>query len=393
VVAAERVAAAWQRQWGEGAPTGEVVDALEALTLAIARRQADPEAPLDAPVRSVLGQRLLELVRAEVMRGWAEHGATPAEVLAVLSAIDQVRQAIGPDWLTDFASRLTGPDGLEILVEMAHDLRSPLTSILFLAETLQRGQSGPVTDVQRRQLALIYGAALGLSTVASDIVELARGGDQLVEQEPAPFSVGAVLESVRDIVRPIAEERALAVRLLPPPGDDRQGHPVALSRVLLNLTTNALKFTEVGFVEIVTRELGSARVEFGVRDSGKGIDPKIVDSLFQPLRRAVGRSGRSFSQTGLGLLMCRKLIEAMGSELQVETRPGWGTRFSFILDLPRCPEPGAGHLAERAAARRARHLRVARPLGDARAPVLSGRATGEYARVGARTVLPLSPDA
>src|SRR4029077_11511811 len=147
---------------------------------------------------------------------------------------------------------------------------------LFLAETLQREQSGPVNEVQRRQLGLIYAAALGLSSVASDVIELARGGDQLMEKEPTPFSVTAMLESVRDIVRPIAEEKRLAVRLLPPNVDYRMGHPVALSRVLLNLTTNALKFTREGYVEIVTQETGPLRIQFAVRDSGRGIDPEIV---------------------------------------------------------------------------------------------------------------------
>jgi signal transduction histidine kinase len=168
-----------------------------------------------------------------------------------------------------------------------------------------------------------------------------------------PFSVAGVLEAVHDIIRPIAEEKRLAVRLLPPTLDERLGHPVALSRVLLNLTTNALKFTDKGYVEIVTQELANGRVEFSVRDSGKGIDPAIVATLYQPLRHATGRSGKFFSQTGLGLTICRKLAEAMGSELQVETRAGWGTRFFLVLDLPACPTrrrpatPGAAEQAGR----------------------------------------------
>jgi signal transduction histidine kinase len=168
---------------------------------------------------------------------------------------------------------------------------------------------------------------------------VARGGDQLVEKQPVPFAVTTVLESVRDIIRPIAEEKQLTVRLLPPVADHRIGHPVAISRMLLNLTTNALKFTETGFVEIVTRELEGDRVEFAVRDSGKGIAPQVLDTLWQPMRRADGGSGYAFSPARLGLMMCRKLVAAMGSELRVETRVGWGSRFYFELTLPKCPEP------------------------------------------------------
>src|SRR5439155_19104709 len=159
--------------------------------------------------------------------------------------------------------------------------------------------------------------------------------DQLVDQEPSAFSVTAMLESVGDIVRPIAEEKHLTVRLLAPVHDERLGHPVALSRVLLNLTTNALKFTDQGYVEIVAQEVEDGnRVELAVRDSGRGIPPEKVTTLFQPLRQESGRRGQLVSQTGLGLTICRKLASAMKSELKVESRIGWGTRFFFELDLP-----------------------------------------------------------
>src|SRR5262249_33502965 len=154
------------------------------------------------------------------------------------------------DWAQHFADRLSGPDGMDLVVEVAHDLRSPLTSILFLSETLQRARSGPINAVQERQLGLIYSAAFGLSSMASDVIELARGGDRLVDLDPLPFSVADIFESVRDIVQPIAEEKGLQVALHFPELDFRVGYPVALSRVLLNLTTNALKFTSEGLVEV-----------------------------------------------------------------------------------------------------------------------------------------------
>jgi len=294
---------------------------------------------VDPRIHSSLGRRLLELLRSEVVDGWREGGVPDTELLPLLIAMERVRVTIQPNWAQTFAQQLSGADGLALLMDVAHDLRSPLTSILVLAETLQRGQSGQVNDVQRRQLGLIYTAALGLSSVASDIIEFTQGGDQLVEQEPSAFSVTAMLESVRDIVRPIAEEKHLTVRLLAPTNDQRTGHPVALSRILLNLTTNALKFTDQGYVEIVAQELdqgaaGGSRIEFAVRDSGRGIPPDKVTTLFQPLRKESGRRGQLFSQTGLGLTICRKLATALKSELKVESRIGWGTRFFFELDLP-----------------------------------------------------------
>ena len=365
----------WQRESTTAASAAQAVDVTLALARSVEARRVDPTAPLDPDARSPLGLHLIALLRAAVIRGWSGDQATAAEVLEILAVIEDVRVTLEPEWLRDFVAPMSGPNGLEILVEIAHDLRSPLTSILFLAETLQRGHSGSVDELQRRQLALIYGAALGLSSIASDIIELARGGDQLVETHAVPFAITTVLESVRDIVRPIAEEKQLAVRLLPPTADHRLGHPVAISRVLLNLTTNALKFTETGFVEIVTRDLDRDRIEFGVRDSGKGIAPHVIETIWQPLRRAEGASGYAFSPAGLGLTMCRKLVEAMGSELHVETQQGWGTRFYFEVTLPKIPEPepqqaaGHAHLPRRGKRERAQDGRADGPPAMLRLPL------------------------
>jgi signal transduction histidine kinase len=341
VTAVERVIAGVKGTVRDAAELGDVTAVTDLLATALHEVQGNPSAVLDERLHSARARRILDLLRAEVIGCLIDPRESRTEIAEILIAMERVRETVERTGTRPFAAGLWGTDGLDLLVAIAHDLRSPLTSVLFLAETLQRGQSGPVNEVQHRQLGLIYGAALGLSSVASDVIELARGGAQLMEREPTPFSVVTVFESVRDIVRPIAEEKQLAVRLVPPQVDQRMGHPVALSRVLLNLTTNALKFTTVGHVELSTREIGPSRVQFAVRDSGRGIDPAIVSSLFQPLRSAGGRGGQAFSQTGLGLAMCRALVEAMGSELNVETRRGWGTRFYFDLTLPPCPVPGS----------------------------------------------------
>ena len=329
----------------------EAGELLDLLVNTIHTAGKDETLSFDSRLHSGLGRRLLELLRAALVDGWRSSGFPDSELLPLLQSMERVRVAIQPNWAQSFASHLSGTDGLALLTDVAHDLRSPLTSILVLAETLQRGQSGPVNEVQRRQLGLIYTAALGLSSVASDIIEFTQGGDQLVEQEPVPFSVTAMLESVRDIVRPIAEEKHLTVRLLAPTNDQRFGHPVALSRILLNLTTNALKFTDEGYVEIVAQETGGTnapnRVEFAVRDSGRGIPADKISTLFQPLRKESGRRGQLFSQTGLGLTICRKLATAMKSELKVESRTGWGTRFFFALDMPMCTVRRSGPRAAR----------------------------------------------
>jgi signal transduction histidine kinase len=335
--------AEWERAVEHAAGMEEVTAHLAQLCQAV-REEASGQSPdLAALPRNALSRRLVGLMRAAfVERVQALPAPDAGQLLRVLGAIERVSERLEADWSHHFADRLSGPDGLELVVEVAHDLRSPLTSILFLAETLQRARSGPVNPVQERQLGLIYSAAFGLSSVASDVIELARGGDRLVDLDAIPFSVADILESVRDIVQPIAEEKGLTVRLATPQADFRVGHPVALSRVLLNLTTNALKFTAEGFVEVTGRETGDRAVEFAVRDTGRGIPPQSMATLYEPFRRRQNPGEYAFSGSGLGLSICRKLVEAMGSTLEVETAPGYGTRFHFALDLPLAGEPQFG---------------------------------------------------
>ena len=222
---------------------------------------------------------------------------------------------------------IAGQKGQQLVVEMAHDLRSPLTSIMFLAESMQLGQSGPINEAQRRQLGLIRSAALCLCAMASDVVELSERGESLTDREPTPCSLSDIFRAVRDLARPLAEEKRLDLRFLAPELEERIGHDRAITRVLLNLTTNALKYTDEGFVEVAARETSPTRIEFSVRDTGPGIDA-------QPVAASVARP---FSSAGLGLGVCRRLVTAMGGELIVTTHPQGGTKFSFEIELPPAP--------------------------------------------------------
>jgi signal transduction histidine kinase len=297
-----------------------------AATVAGAEPRSHPPAPAPLALDTLRTCLLSELIAA----GDQVNGTG---ILRLLSAVERVHQIIEHDDAHRFSARLAGPGGLELLVEVGHDLRSPLASILFLAETLRKGQSGDVNTVQERQLGLIYSAAFGLSTVASDVIAFARGGDRLIDPTAEAFSVLAILRSVQDIVLPMAEEKGLAVLLEPPDADFRVGHPGALNRVLLNLTTNALKFTSNGHVEIAVTAPTRSRLAFSVRDTGRGIPPQVMTSLFDPFRRR-DPGDHVFSSAGLGLSICRKLVSAMGGMLGVETSESNGTRFFFELELP-----------------------------------------------------------
>ena len=284
----------------------------------------------------LLQRRLIEALRIGAIRLWSEghQMAAPADVLGILQALEELSRVSLPKDARDFASRLADPDGFELLVEVAHDLRSPLTSISFLAETLRAGHSGDVNDIQRTQLGLIYSAALGMTTVVSDVMELAKRGGDLVEESPASFSIAAVFEDVRRLVQLIAEEKRIELRFELPDHERVKGHAAAIHRVLLNLVTNALKYTEEGWVTVTARHVDRDTIEFTVRDTGRGIDEENQKTLFQPFRKASDRKGSFFSGSGLGLSIARRLVSAMGSDLEYQTKEGWGTSFRFRVELP-----------------------------------------------------------
>lgn len=284
----------------------------------------------------MLQRRLLDLLRRELLQ--RREGVPEADLLAVLGRIEDVQARLEPEQHQTLASALMGVSSRDLVVELAHDLRSPLTSIMFLAETIRKGQSGEINDIQRQQVGIIYSASLSLASVASDLIDLAREGDFVNEQyEPEPFSLGETFGSVHAMVAPMAHEKRLHLQFYSPDPDVRVGSAARLSRVILNLTANALKFTDSGRVEVVAVERGPQRVEFSVRDTGRGMNARDLANLFEPFRRGENQTGFHFSGTGLGLSICRRLVEVMGGKLEVESRAGYGTRFFFELELPRAP--------------------------------------------------------
>jgi signal transduction histidine kinase len=270
---------------------------------------------------------LLSQARASVI--------TPLQAVELLGALESISAELDDDAAQRFASRLGGLGGLELIVDVAHDMRSPLGSILFLAEQIRRGHSGEVTPIQERQLGLIYGAALGLSGLASDVIDLARGGENLVRSSPVPMSVASVLQQVQDIVRPMAEERGLVLRFETDVAEPRMGHAQAVHRVLLNLATNAVKFTSSGEVAVRATVVSATRVAFEVRDAGRGIPEAVLGTLFDAFRRRLKPGQYIFSSAGLGLSICQNLVRAMDGELLVESVENVGSAFQFELELPR----------------------------------------------------------
>ena len=280
-------------------------------------------------------KRLIAGIRRSLLLQSQSSSLAASDVVLLFGALETVNTALEDDAAHRFSSRLGGMGGLELIVDVAHDMRSPLGSILFLAEQIRRGHSGAVTPIQERQLGLIYGAALGLSTMASDVMDLARGGEKLVQQDPLPFSLPGIFLAVQEIVAPMAEERGLLLRFETQVTDARVGHGQAIQRVLLNLVTNAVKFTSTGEVAIVATSISPTRVRFEVRDTGRGIPEAVLGTLFDAFRRRLKPGQYIFSSAGLGLSICQNLVRAMQSELLVDSVIDVGSSFQFELELPR----------------------------------------------------------
>lgn len=285
----------------------------------------------EAPVPPVIAREYVTTLRANFLVALdSAEGLDPREVVRSLRRLDEAEDAWRRTDRGKFITRLTGSDCADAIVAIAHDIRSPLCSILLLVDSLRRAERGTPNLVRDRQLGLIYGAALGLSTTVSNLIGAARG-EGLVQGQPMPFSVTEVMHAVNAIVQPMSEEKDLPMHMVFPRSDGRVGYASAIHQSLLNLASNALRYTETGSVTIGCTEASADRLEFWVEDTGPGIPDDVLERLcygFPP----EGVKLR-FSSAGLGLAIVRTLVEAMGSTLQVDSGKD-GTRFSFVLELP-----------------------------------------------------------
>lgn len=331
--AIRRVEARWRELYGTSTDIADIPRILAASALAADRGDASFIDALTPRPSLRLSLHLVDLLEDELLNVWRSSDTAASQVLQTIGRLRIVRSAVERRFQQLPGAPLVGIDGLEFLIEFVHDMRSPLNSLLLLADRLQQGWSGPLTPLQLRQLRLIYAAAHALNTVTSNALQMTREWDQLEEPEARPFSVTKLLSEVQDVIRTLAAQKGLEVNFIRPNLDRRMGHPIELQRILLNLVTNGLKFTRAGSITVSATDRDERHVEFAVEDTGPGIHASAQETLFQPFRRSVGTNRATFSSTGLGLAITQRLVAALGGELQYDTVAGRGTRFYFTLEL------------------------------------------------------------
>ncbi len=224
----------------------------------------------------------------------------------------------------------------QFLANMSHEIRTPMNAILGLTYLLEK--KGLSTDT-REMVTRIQGAGRALLGILNDILDLSKIEADCLELDASPFRLSGLLSDIRSLTAAACEGKPVRVSAsLPPPGAEHLvGDALRLQQVLVNLGSNAAKFTEKGSIriEVVARQRTADRVRlrFAVLDTGIGIPADKQQEIFSAFTQADASPTRRFGGTGLGLTICQRLVAMMGGRLEVSSLPGKGSEFSFEIEL------------------------------------------------------------
>ncbi|MGY4827648.1 ATP-binding protein [Sphaerotilaceae bacterium SBD11-9] len=226
----------------------------------------------------------------------------------------------------------------QFLAHMSHEIRTPMNAILGLTDLTLRSQ---LSDEQRRYLGQVQTAATSLLGIINDILDFSKIEAGKLELESRDFALAPVLERVRSVVSLKAQDKGLAL-VWQVDGEVPLvlvGDALRLEQALINLCSNAVKFTDHGEVVLRVEKKpalpdGRNVLRFSVRDTGPGLSPAQIAALFTPFTQGDASTTRQYGGTGLGLAITRQLVEMMGGSIGVHSMPERGSEFYFELPLP-----------------------------------------------------------
>jgi signal transduction histidine kinase/ActR/RegA family two-component response regulator/streptogramin lyase len=247
------------------------------------------------------------------------------------------------------------------LANMSHEIRTPLNGVIGLSGLLE-GMPVPAEALEMIQMIRSSGDAM--LRVINDVLDFSKVEAGKMELEIAPFPLRRALEESTGLFRAVAAEKTLALscRLAPELPEYVAGDETRLRQVVLNLVSNALKFTSRGEVVLSAgverREETAFLIAIEVRDTGIGIAPDQLPRLFSSFNQADASISRRYGGTGLGLAISKRLVKMMGGTIEVESTPGVGSRFRFTVALGYAEGPSASHADRSATVCADRPLRV-----------------------------------